>query len=186
MRCKPAVFLDRDGVINYDRADYVRQWAEFEFCPGSLEAIARLTAAGWEIYVITNQSAVGRGLMPLRRLHDINTKMQLAIGRVGGRIEGIQVCPHSPDDRCQCRKPQPGMLLKAAAKWGLDLKRSYFVGDSVRDIQAGHQAGCTTIFVHTHATDEAPRGQLEKTPVPPDFQAPHLAEAVHIVLGSGK
>ncbi len=181
-RSRPAIFLDRDGVINFDSRDYVKTWDEFEFCPGSLEAIARLTAARWEIYVITNQSGIRRGLMPWPHLLDIHARMQIEVGRAGGRIAGIQVCPHAPDDHCLCRKPQPGMLLKAAAKWGLDLKHSYYVGDSARDVQSGHTAGCTTIWITTHATRELHQRQEEKMVIPPDYQAQDLAEAVEIIL----
>lgn len=183
MRCRPAVFLDRDGVINYDRDDWVKSWEEFRFYPGSREAIAQLTDAGREIYIITNQSGVGRGLMPGRRLLDIHAKMQIEVARAGGRIMGIQVCPHTPDDHCRCRKPLPGLLLKAAAKWGIDLQRSWLVGDSARDIQAGYAAGCTTIWVTTQATEEL--HQQEQMVIRPDFQVRDLAEAVQIILGRG-
>ncbi len=180
MRCRPAVFLDRDGVINVDRRDYIKTWDEFEFYPGSLQAIARLTASGREIYLVTNQSGVGRGLMPWRRVLDIHAKMQIEVARAGGRIMGIQVCPHTPDDHCRCRKPEPGLLLKAAARWGLDLRRSWLVGDAARDIQAGRAVGCTTIWVTTHPTDEL--RQQEQMVIRPDFQAQDLAEAVEIIL----
>lgn len=183
MRCRPAVFLDRDGVINYDRDDYIKSWEEFRFCPGSREAIAQLTKARREIYIITNQSGVGRGLMPWRRVLDIHAKMQIEVARAGGRIMGIQVCPHTPDDLCRCRKPQPGMLLKAAAKWGLDLQRSWLVGDSTRDIQAGHAVGCTTIWVTNQATEQL--RQQEQMVIRPDFQVRDLAEAVRIILRRG-
>lgn len=182
MRCRPAVFLDRDGVINFDSRDYVKMWDEFVFRPGSLKAIARLTQSACEIYVMTNQSGIARGLMSWPPLLDIHAKMQIEVARAGGRIMGIQVCPHRPEDDCLCRKPKPGMFLKAAAKWGLDLERSWFVGDFARDIQAGHTAGCTTIWVTTHATDELLQHQEEQMAVPPDFQAQHLAEAVQIIL----
>ena len=187
MRRRPAVFLDRDGVINaietiYNRGDWVKSWDEFRFYPGSLEAMARLTAANRETYVITNQSLVGRGGLEWRVLVDIHAKMELEVALAGGRIAGIQVCPHVPEDDCLCRKPKPGMFLKAAAKWGLDLERSWFVGDSARDIRAGHAAGCTTVWVTTHATEELRRSQEEKMLVPPDFQAQDLAEAVQIIL----
>ena len=182
MRLRPAVLLDRDGVINRDGRDYVKSWDEFQFCPGALEAIARLTQAKFEIYVITNQSGVGLGIVLLRRLRDIHIKMQLEIARAGGRILGIQVCPHSPDDGCLCRKPEPGLLLKAAAKWGLDLQQSYFIGDAARDIQAGHAVGCTTIFVHTHATEQLRQRQQDNMIAAPDFEAKDLAAAVPIIL----
>jgi len=182
MRRKPAIFLDRDGVINTDKVGYVESWDEFHFCPGALEAIRRLTEAGWEIYVITNQSGVAKGLYSKQRLIDIHWRMMIEIRRAGGRVLGIQFCSHTDEDECMCRKPQPGMLLKAAAKWGLDLARSYLVGDSARDIQAGVTVGCTTFWVQTHYTDERTQRQRETMVIAPDYQVKDLAEAVEIIL----
>ena len=121
--------------------------------------------------------------MPWRALLDIHAKMQVAVWRAGGRLAGIQVCPHVPEDQCLCRKPKAGMFLRAVAKWGLDLERSWFVGDSARDVQAGRTAGCTTIWVTTHATDELCQRQQRQMIIPPDFQAQDLAEAVQVILG---
>jgi len=182
MRRKPAILLDRDGVINIDGPGYVESWDEFQFCPGALEAIRRLTEAGWELYVITNQSGVARGLYSEQRLMDIHWRMMIEIRRAGGRILGVQFCPHTDEDECLCRKPQPGMLLKAAAKWGLDLERSYFVGDSARDIQAGAAVGCSTLWVHTHYSDERTQHQRDKMVVAPDYEVEDLAEAVEAIL----
>ncbi len=182
MRRKPAILLDRDGVINIDGPGYVESWAEFQFCPSALEAIRRLTEAGWEIYVITNQAGIAKGLYSEQRLMDIHWRMMIEIRRAGGRVLGIQFCPHTDEDECLCRKPRPGMLLKAAAKWGLDLARSYFVGDSARDIQAGAAVGCTTLWVQTHYTDERTQRQREKMVVAPDYEVEDLAGAVEAIL----
>jgi len=182
MRRKPAIFLDRDGVINTDKVGYVESWDEFHFCPGALAAIRQLTEAGWEIYVITNQSGIAKGLYSKQRLMDIHWRMLLEIRRAGGRVLGIQFCPHTDEDECLCRKPRPGMLLKAAAKWGIDLEHSYLVGDSARDIQAGAAVGCTTFWVQTHCTDERTQRQREEMVVAPDYEIRDLAEAVETIL----
>ncbi len=182
MRHKPAILLDRDGVINIDGPGYVESWDEFEFCPGALEAIRKLTEAGWEIYVITNQSGVAKGLYSEQRLIDMHWRMMIEIRRAGGRILGVQFCPHTDEDECLCRKPRPGMLLKAAAKWGLDLAQSYFVGDSARDIQAGAGVGCTTFWVQTHYSDERTQRQREEMVIVPDYEVKDLADAVDAIL----
>jgi len=182
MRRKPAILLDRDGVINVDAPGYVESWDEFQFCPGALAAIRQLAEAGWEIYVITNQSGVAKGLYSEQRLIDIHWRMMIEIRRAGGRILGVQFCPHTDEDECWCRKPRPGMLLKAAAKWGLDLAQSYLVGDSAHDIQAGAAVGCTTFWVQTHHTDERTQRQREKMVIAPDYEVKGLAEAAGIIL----
>ncbi len=182
MRSKRAVLLDRDGVINIDGPGYVTSWDEFQFCPGALEAIRELTEAGWEIYVITNQSGIAKGLYSKQRLTDIHWRMLVEIRRAGGRLLGIQYCPHTDEANCMCRKPRPGMLLKAAAKWGLDLRRSYLIGDSARDIQAGAAVGCTTFWVQTHCTDERTQNQREKMITVPDYEVEDLVEAAGIIL----
>jgi len=182
MRRKPAVLLDRDGVINIDGPGYVTSWDEFQFCPGALEAIRELTEAGWESYVITNQSGIAKGLYSKQRLTDIHWRMLVEIRRAGGRLLGIQYCPHTDEANCMCRKPRPGMLLKAAAKWGLDLRRSYLIGDSARDIEAGKAAGCTTFWVQSHCTDERTQNQRDKMITVPDYEVEDLVEAAGIIL----
>ncbi len=182
MRLKPAVFLDRDGVINHERKDYVKSWEEFSFQPGSLEAFRRLREAGQEAYVITNQSGVGRGILSLRTLLGIHLRMELEVQKAGGMIHGIVFCPHHPDDGCKCRKPATGMFQMAAVKYGLDLSQSVFVGDAARDVQAGKAAGCKTILVRTHISFERFREELGQSRTLPDFEAANLLEAAEIIL----
>ncbi len=182
MRRKPAIFLDRDGVINTDKVGYVERWDEFQFCPGALAAIRQLTEAGWEIYVITNQSGIAKGLYSKQRLIDIHWRMLLEVRRAGGQILGVEFCPHADEDKCMCRKPRPGKLLKAAAKGGIDLERSCLVGDSARDIEAGAAVGCTTFWVQTHCTDERTQRQREEMVVAPDYEVENLAQAVERIL----
>jgi D-glycero-D-manno-heptose 1,7-bisphosphate phosphatase len=144
-----AIFLDRDGVICKNRPDHVKSWAEFEFLPGVKESLAALSRLDLPLIVITNQAAIGRGLMTVELLEDIHQRMVTEIAAHGGRIDRIIYCPHRPEDGCDCRKPKPGMLVQAAAEIGIDLTRSYLVGDAATDVQAGQQVGCHNILVLT-------------------------------------
>jgi D-glycero-D-manno-heptose 1,7-bisphosphate phosphatase len=144
-----AVFLDRDGVINENRTDHVKSWCEFQFLPGSREAIARLTRAGVRVFVITNQAIVNRGLAAQAMVDSVNTQMVQEIGRAGGRIEAVAYCPHRPDERCACRKPRPGLLLDLAARHRVNLSRAVVIGDAMTDIKAGLAAGCQAVLVLT-------------------------------------
>lgn len=146
---KAAVFLDRDGVINYNRADYVKSWAEFRFLPGALTALKRLASSPLDIIVVTNQSAVGRGLLNEHELKQIHANMIQTIQAKGGRIDHVFYCPHHPNDGCLCRKPKPGMLIQAASALNIDLAGSYLVGDALSDIQAGLAAGCFPLLAMT-------------------------------------
>jgi D-glycero-D-manno-heptose 1,7-bisphosphate phosphatase len=144
-----AVFLDRDGVINENRSDHVKSWSEFCFLPGALDAIARLSAAGLRMFVITNQAIVNRGTVSRQAVDAVNARMLEAIERRGGRIAGLAYCPHRPEERCGCRKPQPGLLLQLADRHALSLPRCVVVGDALTDMAAGRAAGCRTIMVLT-------------------------------------
>ena len=141
------VFLDRDGVINENRPDYVRSWSDFRFLPGSREAIAELTKAGHRIVVCTNQAGVARGSISLATLHEIHCRMVASISEVGGKIEKVYYCPHAKDEACACRKPRPGLLLRARDELGLDMHDAVFIGDSITDIRAGLAAGIHAILV---------------------------------------
>lgn len=142
-----AIFLDRDGVICENRADYVKSWAEFAFIPEALTSLQALSQLNLPIVVVTNQSAVGRGIMAEETVHDIHQRMLAEISRNGGRVDKVYYCPHQPQANCACRKPKAGMLEQAAAELGINLSQSYMVGDALTDIQAGHQAGCQTFLV---------------------------------------
>lgn len=137
----PAVFLDRDGVIIKNRPTYVRTWDDVEILPDVLPALTRMTTRPYKIIIITNQSAVARGLISLRAAEKINQRLTDAIKKAGGRIDGIFMCPHKPDDNCECRKPRPGLIFQAADTLALDLKRSILIGDALTDLQAGLNAG---------------------------------------------
>jgi D-glycero-D-manno-heptose 1,7-bisphosphate phosphatase len=144
-----AVFLDRDGVINVNRADHIKTWEEFEFLPGALEAIVELSRAGWAVFVVTNQAIVNRGMVPRAVVEWINLRMQRAVAAHGGRITAVAYCPHRVDEQCACRKPQPGLLVELARRHGVDLAVSIVVGDAVSDLEAAAAAGCRAILVLT-------------------------------------
>lgn len=143
------VILDRDGVINEERADYVRSVDQWRPLPGSLKAIARLCRAGLAVAVATNQSGVGRGLMPASALEAIHARMHTAVRAAGGDLAGVFHCPHTPEDNCRCRKPLPGLLKQIERVVGLPVAGEYMVGDSMRDLEAGVAAGARPALVRT-------------------------------------
>ena len=146
-RARPTVFLDRDGVINRNRDDYVKSWEEFEFLPGSLEALRILAGRGVRVVVVTNQSAVGRGIISSKTLKGIHRRMAAEVEAHGGRIDAVLCCPHAPDDGCQCRKPQPGLLLEAARRFGIDPSTACFIGDGLCDLKAANAVGIPFVMV---------------------------------------
>lgn len=143
------LFLDRDGVINRQVAGYVTSWAEFELLPGVKDALARLAAFDGPILVISNQSAIARGLVSEESVGAIHARLSALAAAAGGRIDGYYLCPHHPHDGCDCRKPKPGLLLRAAAEHGLAIEECVFVGDAVTDYQAALAAECASILVRT-------------------------------------
>ena len=146
---KRAVFLDRDGVINLNRPDYVKSWDEFIFYPFAKLALSKLAKSDFLIIIVSNQSSIGRGIVKKETVDEINQKMKEEIEKEGGRIDAIYYCPHKPDEGCPCRKPNPGLLLKASEEWDIDLMKSYMIGDALSDIEAGKRAGCFSILVLT-------------------------------------
>jgi D-glycero-D-manno-heptose 1,7-bisphosphate phosphatase len=149
-RSRPqAIFLDRDGTINRERADYVKTWQEYEWLPGALSALAALAKLEVPILVVTNQSVVGRGILAAGALQAIHAQARAEALAAGGRLDDFLICPHAPADLCACRKPKPGLLLEAAARYNLDLRRCVFVGDSITDMQAAVAAGCAWLLVRT-------------------------------------
>lgn len=143
------IFLDRDGVINENRSDYVKSWGEFRFLPGVPEAIAQLTRAGHRLIICTNQAGIARGSMSVETVEDIHLRMRTELARQGGHIEHVYYCPHGKDEQCRCRKPLPGLILRARDEHGIDLHDAIFIGDSMTDIRAGQAAGIRAILVLT-------------------------------------
>jgi D-glycero-D-manno-heptose 1,7-bisphosphate phosphatase len=141
------VILDRDGVINQDSDAFIKTPDEWIAIPGSLEAIARLTQAGYQIVVATNQSGLARGLFDQAALEAIHHKMESAIQELGGELAGIYYCPHGPDDSCSCRKPKPGLIQQIEQELGFDPDQTVLVGDSLRDLQAATAYGIRSVLV---------------------------------------
>jgi D-glycero-D-manno-heptose 1,7-bisphosphate phosphatase len=143
------VILDRDGTINHDSDQFVKSATEWRPIEGSIEAIARLTQAGYRIVVATNQSGIARGLFDTSTLIEIHDMLQRAAAQAGGRIDAFFFCPHAADSACDCRKPKPGMLLEIAHRFNVSLPEVYMVGDSQRDLEAAAAAGARPVLVLT-------------------------------------
>lgn len=172
------IILDRDGVINQDSLHYIKSPDEFILIPESVDAITRLTRAGYLIAIATNQSGVSRGLYSLQTLEAIHQKLRDEVAQAGGEIAIIEYCIHLPEERCFCRKPNPGMLYAIAKKLNRSLRGVPFVGDRVSDIQAAVTAGVTPIVVLSSMTD---REGLKAYPDVPVYQS--LSEYVQQLLG---
>ena len=143
------VILDRDGVINQDSDQFIKNTTEWKPIPGSLEAIARLNHAGYRVVIASNQSGIGRGLLDMGALNAINDKMYRVLAQVGGRIDALFYCPHAAEANCDCRKPKPGMFIDIAQRFNVDLAGVPSIGDSLRDLQAAATAGAQPILVLT-------------------------------------
>ena len=179
------VILDRDGTINRASDEFVKSPQEWHPLPGALEAIGRLNHAGYHVVLATNQSGLGRGLFDMAALNEVHAHMMKALAAHGGRLDAVFYCPHAPDDGCHCRKPEPGLLVQIAQRYGLaSLAGVPFVGDSLRDMQAAERAGCVPHLVCTgrHAAlagqPQAPDGFPATTRVHDDLWAcvDHLLE----------
>lgn len=176
------VFLDRDGTINYDSPDYIKSRIEFEFIPGSIEAIRELTMYGYASIVITNQSALARKLISSAELDYMHGMMKDAVATGGGKITDIFFCPHMPKEGCDCRKPKPGLILRAQRQYNIDLATAIMVGDSAKDIECARNAGCgKAILVKTGKDHEAEK-ILKTKRVIPDCVAENLHEAARWII----
>ena len=186
---RPAVFLDRDGTLNVD-VDYLRCPEQLELLPGTEQALADLSQAGFALVVVTNQSGIARGYLGEDTLEEIHASLERKLSLAGVQLSGIEYCPHLPESEhpafgrtCSCRKPSPGMLLRAAERLNLDLGRSWMIGDSERDLEAGRAAGVRPILVRTGKGE----GELEKilsARGEVGLVAADLSEAAQIILES--
>jgi D-glycero-D-manno-heptose 1,7-bisphosphate phosphatase len=171
-----AVFLDRDGVLNEpvvrDGKPYPPPAADFRVSGGAREALDRLKAAGFLLIVVTNQPDVGRGTLAREDLDAIHRNVRAELP-----VDDVRVCCHNDGDACGCRKPKPGMLIEAASDYGIDLSRSFMVGDRWRDVDAGASAGCRTILIDRQYRERGPDNQ-------PDFRASTLAAAAAWILAA--
>jgi D-glycero-D-manno-heptose 1,7-bisphosphate phosphatase len=144
-----AAFLDRDGVINRNApiGEYITRWEEVKFLPGVAEAIRRLHEAGFLVVVVTNQRCVARGLTTAAEVESLHARMKNALALEGAKIDAVYYCPHEYEPPCDCRKPKPGMLLRAAREHDIDLNASWMIGDSDIDVEAGRNAKCRTVRI---------------------------------------
>lgn len=188
MPARAAVFLDRDGTL-VQEVDYLTSAAQLRLLRGAAAALRRLNEAGLAVVVVTNQSGVARGLVSEEQLEAIHGDLRRRLARHGARLDGIYYCPHHPEAplpryrrRCRCRKPAPGLLKRAARELGLDLGRSFAVGDSARDLEAGKRAGCRTALVRT-GYGAATEAELRQRPTLADHMADDLSGAVAWILG---
>ena len=180
MGSKGLLILDRDGVINQDSSDFVKSPAEWLPLPGSIAAIARLSRAGYTVAVASNQSGLARGRLGRAALRAMHRKLRRLVEAEGGEVARIVVCPHGPDDGCNCRKPMPGLLLRLARHFDTSLAGVPVVGDSLRDLQAAARAGADPVLVRTgngeRTLRELPK-ELQDVPVYNDLAA-FAADAV--------
>jgi histidinol-phosphate phosphatase family protein len=148
-----AVFLDRDGVLTRERQDYIKTPDELEILPGLEGPLQEIQKRGFRIVIVTNQSVIGRGLTTHREMSKIHEKLRRELGRFGCTIDAIYYCPHRPEEGCDCRKPNPGLILKASNELGIDISRSWMIGDKEIDLEAANRAGCRGIKITTNGAD---------------------------------
>lgn len=136
------VILGRDGILNQYREDHVKEPSEWTPVPGALEAVARLNHAGWHVVIATNQAGIGRGMIDMASLNAVHAHMMRTLAMQGGRLDAVFLCPHTPEEHCDCRKPLPGLMLDIGRRYGADLTQVPMVGDTPRDMLAARAAGC--------------------------------------------
>jgi D-glycero-D-manno-heptose 1,7-bisphosphate phosphatase len=142
MHSDKLIILGRDGVLNVYRESHVTAPEEWQAIPGALEAVARLNHAGWQVVVATNQAGIGRGMIDMAAVNAVHVRMHQRLAEQGGRVAAVFFCPHTPEDDCDCRKPRPGLLLDVCQRFGVPPANVPMVGDTLRDLQAAHAAGC--------------------------------------------
>lgn len=183
MKKSKIIFLDRDGVINKDPIDtaygYVTRWKEFKFLRGAKRAIRELTEAGYKIYIISNQAGIAKGYFTLDDLKSVTKKMLKRIEDSGGKIAGVFYCPHRGEDNCDCRKPKAGLFRKALGKKKTVLRDTFFIGDKIADVQAGHAAGLESILVLCGKESLENKGHWRDKP---DYIKRDLLDAVNWIL----
>ncbi|MCG3190228.1 MAG: D-glycero-beta-D-manno-heptose-1,7-bisphosphate 7-phosphatase [Burkholderiaceae bacterium] len=143
------VILGRDGILNVYREDHVKAPEEWQPVPGALEAVARLNHAGWHVVVATNQAGIGRGMIDMASLNSVHQRMMQRLAAVGGRLDAVFFCPHTPEDNCECRKPRPGLMKQIGSRYGIELRTVPMVCDTLRDLLAAQAAGCEPHLVRS-------------------------------------
>lgn len=183
---KKVVFIDRDGVINFDSPEYIKSEEEFDFIPGSAEAFGILAENGFDAIIITNQSVIGRNLVSPEGLEKIFEKMRRGVSNFGGRILDIFFCPHVPDDRCCCRKPEPGLILEAMERHCVDKSSSFMVGDSLKDLLAAERAGVGKKVLVLTGNGQKTLARIKTGEMRhPDHVAENLLSAVRWIVSGG-
>ncbi|MEK7080237.1 MAG: D-glycero-beta-D-manno-heptose 1,7-bisphosphate 7-phosphatase [Patescibacteria group bacterium] len=171
-----AVFLDRDGTININEPEYTHKKEDFKLFPETIPALKKLSKTDYKIIIITNQSGIARGYYTESQMKKLHKWMVQDFKKKGIRIDGIYYCPHGPDDNCFCKKPKPGMLLKAGEDFGLNLSKSWIIGDGSRDIIAGREVNVKTIKIG---------GKIDKKhKIEPHYYAKNILEAVNIIISA--
>jgi D-glycero-D-manno-heptose 1,7-bisphosphate phosphatase len=165
-RSRKFLFLDRDGVLNVDSPDYIKHWDEFHFYPDALDALRWLRHRDVNVILVSNQSALHRGLMSHDDFWQLHEQMIHHICEAGGDMLATFYCPHRPDERCSCRKPSPAMILAAARLYGAPMETSYLIGDRATDLQAARQAGCRSIMLERSTTGGPPQDSSTTDPMP--------------------
>lgn len=174
-----AVFLDRDGVINVDKG-YVHTIEDFEFFPGAIEGLQKLSSTDYKIIIVTGQSGIGRGYYSMDDFWKLTDYMLSELEKHDVRIDAIYYCPHAPDDQCACRKPNTYMIEQAQKKFDIDVTKSYMIGDKTADVKMGEQAGCKTVLI------KGSPNETQYYQVRPDFTADNLFEAIKWCIENGR
>jgi D-glycero-D-manno-heptose 1,7-bisphosphate phosphatase len=179
-----AVFLDRDGVINQrpPEGGYITRWEDFHILSGVTEGIALLNRAGFSVVVITNQRCVAKGMITETDLLRMHARMTDDLARAGAKIDATFYCPHETEPPCDCRKPAPGMLLSAARLHGIDLRKSWMIGDSDNDVEAGLNAGCKTARVIAIDVTSEERARISEATIRADITASSLFDAIRQIF----
>ena len=181
---RPAVFLDRDGVLNRDLG-YVHTKAQFEWLPGAVESLRRLVTHHFALIIVTNQSGIGRGMYTEADVQQLHRSILAELATAKVHLDAVYYCPHAPDDGCDCRKPSPGMLLRGAREHRIDLARSWIVGDKLSDIVAGRRAGLRgTILVRTGLSLASQPMSVTSGDPHPDVICEDLSKSVDVILGT--
>ncbi len=177
------IFLDRDGVISiFKPEDFIKNWEEFEFIPEAIEGLKILTDSGYKIVIISNQSGIGKGIFSQKDLDEITENMKKVLNKKGTGIYKVYYCPHREDENCNCRKPKTGLFLKAKEEIGnIDFSKTFFIGDSERDIIAGKKIGTKTILVLSGQTKN--KKEVDKWDIKPDYIFKNLKDAAEFITG---
>lgn len=176
-----AVFLDRDGTINED-VGYLNKLENFHLISGVKPALGLLKEMGFKIFVVSNQSGIGRGIVSQETLDAIHERMTEELTHAGIELDDIKYCPHRPEEKCSCRKPSPKMIKDLAKKHDIDLKKSYVVGDKISDVLTGKNAACKTILLLSEEDEAANTDEEDEEWPSPDYVADHLSGAVEWIL----